>query len=232
MRNAACFVRGRAVFISFLCMSVVLRAFNILISELELAGKVPSGLIAFLDVVHDGFVIASYALAISFIVFTSLKSGKRAFLHATLFSVVIFADRAFCIVWDIARSNILLGEKRALSDAVLWLLLDTLFFVCTFFSCALISGAHAGKKNGGYIKVILLSSLVLTVLELSSKAVICIQFFLIYNDVTVTEMSQMAGDFLLVIIKYAFVMFAFAVLWYRHFEKITCENKVKSCKNT
>ena len=204
----------------FAALTALTRALNIAVYLPSLTEKVPIWVPITLDIIHDVLIISSYAFAISLTVFSVRALKNSALVCASVCTAVIFADRAFCLVWDIASSNISVGEKRAFSDAVTWLLIDVVFFAVTFFASAIITG-FINKKNGDDanellpIKEAVFSSLVLTLLQLSSKAVICIQFMMAYDDVTATEYAQMAGDILLVILKYGVFMSGVAVFAYR-----------------
>ncbi len=163
-------------------------------------------------------VTLTYAFAVSSIFFAVRENGCGRMFPAVAFCGVIIADRTFCLVWDLATSNITLGERKTLANAVRWLFADAAYFAVLFFAAAFIAFGFCLTERGRIpAKELFISSGVLTVLQLVSRVVICIQFMVEYNDITATEYAQMAGDVLLVILRYGVFMSGIACLFYSGF---------------
>ncbi len=197
----------------------ILRAFNIYVASISADVAYDSFYVSLLDTVHDILLLAAYGLSVAAVVYSGRTvSGKNAMKTAGLMSVTVFADRAFCLAYDIAVSGINIREKNTLSTAVTWLTVDLVFFLCMYIGAALIS-VH-GKKDGEDSKKalpfgrLLASCGIMTVLQLISQLVICVQFFIEYDDVTVTEKTQMLGDILWVIVEYGGILVAAATVFY------------------
>lgn len=200
----------------FFAATALLRAVNILFVRFSTQNDVAYLVSEIYSFAKATAVTVSYAFAISAIFFAVKKNGKLKISAPCGFFAVIFADRLFCLVWDLATSNITLGEKNTLADAVRWLLTDVLYFAAAFFAAALIARLSCTpERNISSAKGIMFSSGVLAVLQLISRVVICIQFMAEYDDVTATEYSQMAGDVLLVILRYGIFMGGVATVFNR-----------------
>ncbi len=217
----------------FFTATVLLRAVNILFVRFAAQSDVSYLVSEIYSFLKATAVTVSYAFAISVIFFAVRENGKLKISAPCGFFAVIFADRLFCLVWDLVTSNITAGEKKTLTDAVLWLLTDVLYFAVAFFAAALIARLScAPERNISFVKGIMLSSGVLTVLQLISRVVICIQFMAEYDDVTATEYSQMAGDVLLVILRYGIFMGGVATAFYWLISYITSKKKQKNGDTT
>lgn len=227
MGNGKTVRRDKVFFFSiavFALVIAVMRAVNIIIYLPDILDGISSEFFNVVLFVRSLFVTLAYAFGIAFTVGAAKLSCRSGIAAAFCFSLVILADRTFCFIWDLATEAILFGEKNTVLNAVLWLSVDCLFFGILFFASVyitiMIDKRKMYEKSGIPLLEIVLSSAVLTFLELLSKVIICIQFMIEYDDVTVTEYMQMAGDILLVILRYGFFMSAVSIFMYRILDKL------------
>lgn len=208
----------------FFVATALLRAFNIYVTSIAADVAYDGNFVRMLDTAHDVLLLIAYGFSIATVIFCGAELSKKTALKAASFmSMVVFFDRAFCLIYDIAVSGINIRETNTIITAVSWLTVDFLFFVCMYFGGAFISvfkglslkkgrdsEADGSDRNGNItdaasfpIGKTMAACSIMTVLQLASQLVICIQFFLEYDDVTVTEKTQMVGDILWVIVEYA-----------------------------
>ncbi len=211
----------------FLLVIAGLRALNIHVTVASADVTYSDSYVIALDRIHDYATLVAYGFSAAVVVYSCYLSGLRtSLIYASLMSGVIFADRSFCLIYDLAMSNINIREKNTLTTAVIWLATDILFFVLMYFGGALISSAVKSKKekrslqngsetgNGFPFLSIGATVGIMTLLQLLSQLVICIQFFMEYDDVTVTEKTQMLGDILWILVEYGGFLAAFAMISY------------------
>lgn len=203
-------------FAVFFLAVALLRAFNIYVTSIAADVAYDGNFVRFLDTVHDVLLLAAYGFSVASVLYCGQTVSKmRSFTAAGLMCFTVFADRAFCLAYDIAVSGINVREKNTLSTAITWLIVDFLFFACMYIVAALISkGNSQNEKTAFPLGRILVSCGAMTVLQLISQAVICVQFFIEYDDVTVTEKTQMLGDILWVLVEYGGILSLAAAVFY------------------
>ena len=201
----------------FLVLAAGLRALNIHAAIAASDVAYSNGYVNTVDILHDVAVLFAYGFSAAAVVYSCVTGGRKgAFGSAAMMSTVVFADRASCLVYDIITSNINIRETNTLSTAVSWLAVDFLFFAAMYFGGALVSSLIFAKKGTEGLPLGSLGATVgiMTVLQLASQLVICVQFFMEYDDVTATEKAQMAGDVLWVLVEYGGILAAFAMISY------------------
>ncbi|MBE6562843.1 MAG: hypothetical protein E7660_03810 [Ruminococcaceae bacterium] len=201
----------------FLVMTAGLRALNIHAAIAASDVAYSNSYVNTIDTLHDIAVLLAYGFSAAAVVYScGIKGRKGAVGTAAMMSAVVLADRVFCLVYDIATSNINIRETGTLSTAITWLAIDFLFFAAMYFGGAFISSLISAKRREEGFPLASLGATVgiMTVLQLVSQLVICVQFFLEYDDVTATEKAQMAGDILWVLVEYGGILAAFAMISY------------------
>lgn len=201
----------------FFVMTAGLRALNIHAAIAASDVAYSNGYVNTIDTLHDIAALLAYGFSAATVIYSFGIGGKAsAFKTAAAMSAVVLADRGFCLAYDIATSNINIRETGTLSTAITWLAVDFLFFAAMYFGGAFISSLISAKKREEGFPLASLGATVgiMTVLQLVSQLVICVQFFLEYDDVTATEKAQMAGDILWVLVEYGGILAAFAMISY------------------
>lgn len=206
----------------FLLGIAALRGFNIYISKIHSDVMYEDAFVIAMDIIHDVLTLVFYGLSVATVAYGARVYGyKKSLLSATLMSIVILADRIFCIIYDLAVSNITVLEKQTLSTAVTWLAIDFAFFAIMYFAGATVSSSiEAGREKKGiesrgiFFGGIAVTAGIMTVLQLISQLIICVQFFMEYDDVTATEIAQMAGDILRIIVEYGGIVAGAAIGFY------------------
>lgn len=219
----------------FFTAVAILRALNIYVSIIEADVAYEEVFVRSLSLIRDGAVLIAYGFSVSCVVYWARERGRGGALGcAALMSGVIFADRAFCILYDLAVSNINIRETETLTTALIWLSTDVLFFLCMYFGGALIaSAAEKRRAASGTSEGIPVGSLgatagIMALLQLGSQLVICVQFFMEYDDVTGTEKAQMLGDILFILVEYGGILAAAAMAFYLLIYRLHKKNAKKS----
>lgn len=231
MKNRKKFGTAAAWVCGVLLLTVLLRLLNIYYSYIYFNVAYSDMYVKAVDIVHGVLLLASWGFSLSLIVYAGRRQSTGESLRAAgAFSAVVFADRLFCIIYDLASSNIAIKDKSTLTTAAVWLSVDFLYFAVTYFASAFITRAavkrYREKKRGvSFCGCLAASASVLTLLKLISQLAVCIGFIAEYDDLTATEYAQMAGDILLVVIKYGFGVFAFSLAGYLILNKIAREEK-------
>ncbi len=206
----------------FLLVTAGLRFFNIFIASATADVTYSDSFVRTLDTVHDILVLGAYGFSAAVVVYTCKKWCRTLSLKAAaLMSGVVLADRVFCFVYDVATSNINIREEGTVSTAITWLLVDFLFFAAMYFAGAFLTSVierksmEAAEKDNSFPLFSIGATVgVMTVLQLASQIVICVQFFMEYDDVTATEKAQMLGDILWILVEYGGILAAFAMIFY------------------
>lgn len=145
-------------------------------------------------------VIFGFALA-------CIVSGLRekAFVSWAVLSAVFLLDGVFCFVYDIAFGNISLIDSATMGNALFGISMELVCLSLPLLLAALFK--RKDKIRHGFGAAVAAE----TVLRLIPQLIICIDFMTEYDDITATEYAQMAGDLLLVLIKWGVVASIFAV---------------------
>lgn len=190
------------------------------------------GFVNAVNIVHDILFLALYGFSVGCVFAVCRSFGKRsAWITAGVMIICKIADSVFSILWDITggaigaddAAKILTASEFAAFDAAILMLT----YLAAIVSCSAFikkeknteqSGAEAGKtKTGGYL---IIPVAVMTVLQLISPIVSCIQFFAEYGAPTSVEAAQMAGDILLTVLKYGIAMYGFVFVTCKLFETV------------
>lgn len=193
------------------------------------------GFVHAVNILHDVLLLAAYGYSVGGVIALHRAFGKKsAWISAAVMILVKICDSVFSIVWDVTGGAIGADETEKILTASEFAALDTAIFAFTYIAAIAAVTAYIKKrtkqgetddKTIGIGTYLIIPVSVMTVLELISPIISCIRFFVEYGAPTSLEASQMAGDVLLIVLKYGIVMYGFVFVTCKVFETVLWRKK-------
>jgi|GEM_PF-2537934 len=230
--GGACTVGEYLVFaLIFLLFLAALRALDIFRASMEADVLSDKTLTSVMGIAGSLLSTLAVGAAGGALIFAAINgNGAAPYAGAALFSSALLADRAFYVVY-----NVLTKEKSFLPEAgaasYIRVASDALSVVVSFFAVALIVTALKKKRKDDAslpMKGAAVFAAVLTLLQTAYQSYVTIVFHMTYDDVTPLERSQIAGDYIFIVLKYGVVIFGVAYAAYKLLDKR--ENKKEERK--
>ncbi|MBR6918274.1 MAG: hypothetical protein IKN38_08825 [Clostridia bacterium] len=196
---------------SFLAAVALCRALDIVCASWEADVMVSDAATSALSAVISVLSVAAAAFSGGALIFFLLYGKSNEYrVSALLFSAVILADRAFYIVF-----SVLTGVKTFVpgsgADAYVRVIADALSFIAAYCATSFfgkrIKGSGKTSTENSEWRLALVFSAVLCAAQLIYQVYNTVVFLNSYNDVTSLEKTQIAGDYLFILLRYGVVMF-------------------------